>query len=644
MATTQTQPAPLDPQVVNLAKAIRQTESGGNYSATSKDGSYGAYQFLQSTWNNTAQKYGISASWKDATPEQQNAVAYNQIKEWKDAGHNVAQIASMWNAGQGNPNAYTGTFANGKPAVGTNSAGVKYSVPDYAYKVANAYQTYKKQSGDTSGDTAYASGGQDTPQAATPPQAPSVGGFLGNVASSAGNLLGGLGNAVMHPIDTVTNLASTVAGAGESATNALGLTHVNNQDTQNFHNLVSTYGQKYGGSSIGEVVHNIGHTLYTDPVGAALDLSTVLDGAGAALGAAGKIADAGKVMTAEQAANLAKTTDFISTANGILKSSDPAAIKALATPGTMTKIADAVKTAAQYTNPVAPVANAISGTFNKLSDLTQAIPRRIINNLLPQLKNPETIDYATSNLKLGSVDSMITKSESSLDAYDTSIKSILNHPDYQGVAIKGSDIIQKTLQEFPNSEYTPQAILDKIKSQIPGTAALVTKLQDSGLSLMEANTLRQAIDRITYKNIIDSPEVRAGKELAEAFGNSLRNTIKDTAPETKPIFSNYRKEINLRRALDNLSKKQGRASAISMREMVGALGATGIAGPIAGVGMLAAEKLADTPAVRVGTARLLSKTAVPTAKAVAKGVTKTAPFLKEAAMAQRVNSASQTNQ
>ena len=137
------QPTQLDPQVVNLAKAIRQTESGGDFSVKGKSGEYGAYQFTPNTWNSQASKYGINTTLDKATPEQQNAVAYNQIKEWKDAGHNVAQIASMWNAGQGEPNAYTGTFSNGKPSTGVNSYGVKYSVPDYAYSVANAYQTLK---------------------------------------------------------------------------------------------------------------------------------------------------------------------------------------------------------------------------------------------------------------------------------------------------------------------------------------------------------------------------------------------------------------------------------------------------------------------------------------------------------------------
>lgn len=125
----------LDPQVVNLAKAIRQTESGGNFQAKGKSGEYGAYQFMPDTWASSSQKYlGQNIPIQQATPQQQNEVAYKQIKEWKDQGYNVGQIASLWNSG-------TPEWQN---KVGTNKMGVAYNVPKYVDSVANAYQTIKK--------------------------------------------------------------------------------------------------------------------------------------------------------------------------------------------------------------------------------------------------------------------------------------------------------------------------------------------------------------------------------------------------------------------------------------------------------------------------------------------------------------------
>ncbi len=334
-------PTQLDPTIVNLTKAIRQTESGGNFSAKGASGEYGAYQFLPTTFTNLSQKYlGQKVDLQSATPQQQNEVAYKQMADWKAKGYNVGQIASMWNAGEGEPNAYTGTFSNGKPAVGTNSMGVKFDVPTYAKKVATNYQTFKQQTGGTT---------TDVPQ---PEQSPSVGGFVQNTFSSAGKVLGGLGQAVMHPIDTVSNIASTAAGGVEKLFGA------NNQDTQNFDNLVNVYKNKYGGSSIGEVAKNIAHTFYTDPVGTALDLSVVLDGAGAVLGRVGQAGDIAK------ASELAKTSDFISTTKGILDSGSPEAIKALQTPGTLTKISDALKTAADYSNPITAIGKGAGSLLN----------------------------------------------------------------------------------------------------------------------------------------------------------------------------------------------------------------------------------------------------------------------------------------
>lgn len=168
MNDTQTQ---LDPQAVNLAKAIRQTESGGNFQAQGKSGEYGAYQFTEPTWNTYAKEAGVNVALKDATAEQQNQVAYTKIKKWKDAGNNIGQIASMWNAGEDNKNAYL----NGN--TGTNKYGVHYDTGAYAKSVANAYQTLK-------------SGGQvavdpNNPSSTATPQFPltSSAGINGNGAS-----------------------------------------------------------------------------------------------------------------------------------------------------------------------------------------------------------------------------------------------------------------------------------------------------------------------------------------------------------------------------------------------------------------------------------------------------------------------------
>lgn len=124
---------------MNLAKAIRKQESGGRFDLKGQSGEYGAYQFTDGTWNGASKKYGVDVPLEQATPEQQNEVAYRQIKDWKDQGYDVGQIASMWNAGEGRPNAYREGFS------GTNSYGVHYDTPAYADAVARNYQALKSQ-------------------------------------------------------------------------------------------------------------------------------------------------------------------------------------------------------------------------------------------------------------------------------------------------------------------------------------------------------------------------------------------------------------------------------------------------------------------------------------------------------------------
>lgn len=155
----------LDPQAVMLAKSIRTVESQNNFQATGKSGEYGAYQYLPTTWAAQSQKYlGQSVPLQQATPEQQNQVAYSQIKEWKDQGYNPGQIASMWNAGPGRPNAYLQGNA------GVNKYGASYDTAAYAQKVATTYQQLKNEDQSNSNQMQSQSGG---------------GGLLGALGSAA---------------------------------------------------------------------------------------------------------------------------------------------------------------------------------------------------------------------------------------------------------------------------------------------------------------------------------------------------------------------------------------------------------------------------------------------------------------------------
>lgn len=284
-----TQQPSLDPKIVNLAKAIRQTESQGNFQAQGKSGEYGAYQFMPSTWEGTAPKYGVNVPLQQATPEQQNEVAYKQLTDWskEHPDWNVGNFASAWNAGAGKPNAYL------EGHVGVNDKGISYDTPAYAKQVATAYQQFK---GQAQPDNAVPS---PTPQE----PAPSVGGFAGNVVKSGANFLGDTANALLHPIQTIQNIGGTAAGALQE------LGGQQNENTAKFDALKNYFVQKYGGIS------NIEHSLYTDPISVAGDLSAFLGGAGLITGGASKLNEIGGLskvadITKGVASNLNKGADL----------------------------------------------------------------------------------------------------------------------------------------------------------------------------------------------------------------------------------------------------------------------------------------------------------------------------------------------
>lgn len=184
----------LDPKLVNLAQAIRQTESQGNFSAKGASGEYGAYQFMPDTWNGNASRFGVNVPLDQATPAQQNEVAYKQLQEWS-AQHpdwDVGNFASAWNAGPGKPNAYK------EGNVGTNSKGVSYDTPGYAKKVAEAYQQFKAQNA------------QNAPVANVPQQGDGSS-FLGDLSS--GNVLGAAQKAGDFAFPIVSDLAKDFEGS-----------------------------------------------------------------------------------------------------------------------------------------------------------------------------------------------------------------------------------------------------------------------------------------------------------------------------------------------------------------------------------------------------------------------------------------------
>lgn len=462
---SQTTPTGLDAGAVAVAQAIRQTESNGNFTAQGKSGEYGAYQWEPATWAAQSAAAGVNVPLQDATPAQQNQVAYTQIKKWKDQGYNVGQIASMWNAGEGDPDAYL----NGNK--GTNSSGVSYDTQAYAQKVATAYQQYKTQQPTQNGQTPVTG-------ANTAPQSPSVGGFLGNVVSSGANFAGNLINAVAHPITTGQNLLETGAGALQEAGGQT------NDNTAKFDQLKDYFVNRYGGIS------NLEHTLYTDPVGFAADLSTVL---GTGAGVAGLGAKAAELGGLGEVGSAATETAAATEASGLA--------------GGLKATASALGTGAKYTNPLTPIVAGAGAALSKTRDLSDVIAN-------PQNYSAAEMAKAAPEAIVGDVEKAFAEKQASLSETGSSYDPIRQGTsESTGVSQGGTNQIP-VAHDFLENQFRNVAKLDVVDGKILPTT--VSTLEKSDLP-----KLQSILD--TYKPAFQSGHISPEEFLA------LRTKLADAA-------------------------------------------------------------------------------------------------------------------
>ncbi len=218
-------PQTLDRDIVNLAKAIREVESNNRPVLPQEGVGFGGksrYQYSHDTWKGVAEKF-LGNPNAELNLENENKATYLQLKEWKDRGKNVGQIASMWNAGEDDPDAYLGYFSNGKPAVGVNEFGVEYNVPRHAKRVAEAYQRIKNS---------VPGGTYNPPPEIKPFEAPKTTGFqnlqenvgldkkglTGEIAQDLQNVGAGISSASQRALSGEINPASgLLQGAGAVA-------------------------------------------------------------------------------------------------------------------------------------------------------------------------------------------------------------------------------------------------------------------------------------------------------------------------------------------------------------------------------------------------------------------------------------------
>lgn len=253
------------------------------------------------------------------------------------------------------------------------------------------------------------------------------------------------------------------------------------------------------------------------------------------------------------------------------------------------------------------VGGATAGALGTAGTLLSKLPSRLIQSALPKLE-AGNIPKVLNDTKLGTIHGLLNDSKNAVSEMGNSIQNILKSDGYASHVGNGSQSIDDTLHSFSQSEYTRNDIVGAAKSVVPQYARLVTKLDQGTATLAEKNELRQAIDQATKKIFTDSPQVSAQKQIAAGLASELRHEVQSVAPETKSIFANLSKEINLRNALNFTAKKGDKRSPINLFSILSY--ATG------GLPAAFGEEFARSPAVSIATGKAANALA-PLAKGLA---------------------------
>lgn len=429
-------PNQIDPTIKALVSSIGEAETGPStpqaYEQKGKSGEFGRYQFMPDTYKAYAKKY-LGDSNAQPNVENQNKIAYAFVNEKKQAGFNPAQIASMWNAGEGEPDAYKGTFKNGNPSKGINGLGVHYDVPGYAQRVSQFYQQKKGQTAPTGGFNpapfSNPSPGQfdfsGTQTGANAPD-PNQGTFVGDVSNTLGKAGTGVAKAFGDTLSGQINpLSGLIQGVGSIAGGVSGLVSNTLEHTpivggivKGAEGLIGQGVQAAANTGIGQDV--IGkyqqfaqaHPELAGDISSGIDIATaipVLKGLGIAKDVAKtglSTALKGSVdstletiapkLTAKEAAKALQSRGTVQ--KGLLRETQ------LTPDPKMQKVAEAVKSNVPKFNPSKPLLNNISEVQTVVSNMSKQLkqavqtagadriyPKRELISKLRQLEKPDLI-------------------------------------------------------------------------------------------------------------------------------------------------------------------------------------------------------------------------------------------------------------
>lgn len=581
---------PVDQQALALTHAIALQESGSdgkpNYSAVGDAGtSKGAYQWQPGNFESAAKTARLDPN--DFSPENQDKVAYSEVKAYKDKGYDPGQIASLWNSGSPN---------NWQNHVGTttiNGKTISYDTPAY---VKGVQKYYKQLSGS---------------------QGAGVNSLLQTPNAQAQGNAGGL----LQPQDESTKLDQqiqqlTTQSKSQNANPGFlqGLSEdLSGTNPQSIGTQLGNTAKGMGNflfPSVGDVYHDLkgdntktGLQQLGDAGSTALSVATLIPGVGevaaplkAAIGA-GKAAEIGGEVASKAAPGLLAQVGKNAALGGAYGVTG--AVGAGETDPTKVAESGAVGVG------TGGLLGAAGSALQKAADV---LPQRLVQGVIKN-SNPDVAQYALTK-SMGSPAKMLADSNASLKTIGSQLGAALTHSKVADVIVPSEQIVPKILEAFPNAELSPEQLQQEIGKIAPLQKRLITKLfSGEGLSIDELHTLNSAIGQNTYKMAFDDPMVKAGKAIGNAFYQASKQIITTAAPDTTPLFDQYSKEIALNSAISKVAKRGVKGQAITLKDIISLMGGFTALGPMGALGALGAERVATSPTINLQAAGLLNKAA-----------------------------------
>jgi hypothetical protein len=426
--------------------------------------------------------------------------------------------------------------------------------------------------------------------ASTPDNNISVGGFAGNVVKSGVQNISSMASAVAHPLNTASNLDDVIIGGisklipGDS-----GIT----DDYQNkFDAVKNAMIQRYGSWD------NVKNTIYKDPVGFALDASTILGLSGGALKTAGEVS---KLSTLGDIGNtLTKANEFV----------NPISLATKGAGAVADVVGQGVKNGSKF------LSNREIQSLIKPPSKTFAYG-----------KNPPQ-GIIDEGIVATSKDDLVNKISDARNQVGQQISQAVSNPQFDSLKIDSSDITKHVDDAITRASRMPTVNKDLItklqgiKQDLLGSkevdGSIVYTRNLSEMSPIELQQLKQDIGDATKYTGNPSDDTAINTALQKAY-RSIDSKLDDNIPGIEKLNERYANLSGAFVAARNNALRAGNRNIQGLAETglgAGAL-ATGIAtgrpieGAIAGVALPLAYKAVGSTPVKTATAWALNRGGVP---------------------------------